>query len=657
MNKWIILFSLLTNLTLIKTHAQVNKEETRQLLEDGTEISAEEINESGQTELPQELIDLLDHPLNLNKDNCEILVLLNLLTQIQLTSLNEYLKIKGKLVELEELQQVDGFDKKTIQNIIPYCTIISSKKEQDYHQITLRIQSSPNKSNENYSGPNSKILVKYKTQLSSVLNISLTSEKDAGEEFFTHGKKGFDFNSFNIVYKGKSLLKKLIAGDYNIEYGQGLTAWTGLNFGSGSNITGIYKSGRGIFPYSGTDENRFYRGIALSLGKNKICVDTWFSNHAIDANKERDTLSKEEFISSLQTSGYHRTTSEIENKHSQKETAFGSSLKYTSENLTMGFILSAQHYLIPLKKSNKPYTKHEFNGTNNLNLGGYYTLTYKNILLFGETTHNNNSIASLNGILLSLDPRLSIGILWRSYSQKFISLKSNAFGVNTKNTNEHGNYLGLIYKINKIITYSGYTDIYSFPFLKYRINKPSYGFDFFQQLEFTPSKKFKAQLRYRRKLKQLNDEIPDFKLKYLSDLYYNNIRVSARFKIDNSWEYSFRIEYNLENKMKIRIGNGTLVSQDLFYHPMGKPYSANCRYAVFNCPQFENRIYEYENDVQGAFSIPFYYGTGSRFYTNLNYKISSGITISVKYAVSWIDDPLATNEKSEIKLQLKTTFR
>ena len=657
MNKWIILFLLLINPAAIITQAQVNKEDTRQLIEEGTEISAEEINEGGQTEIPQELIDLSDHPLNLNNDNCEILVRFNLLTQNQLTSLNEYLKIKGKLVELEELQLVEGFDKKTIQNIIPYCTIISLKKEQDYHQIILRIQSSPNKLHENYSGPSSKILVKYKAQFSSVLNLSVTGEKDAGEEFFTHGKKGFDFNSFNIVYKGKSLLKKVIAGDYNIEYGQGLTAWTGLNFGSGSNITGIYKSGRGIFPYSGTDENRFFRGIAISFEKNKICFDSWFSNHAIDANKERDTLSKEEFISSLQTSGYHRTTSEIENKHSQKETAFGSTLKYTSENFSMGLILSAQHYTIPLKKSNKPYTIYEFNGTNNLNLGGYYSFTFKNILLFGETTHNNNSLASLTGVLMSLDPRLSLGILWRSYSPHFISLKSNAFGVNTKNTNEQGNYFGIIYKINRVITYSGYTDIYSFPFLKYRTDQPSFGFDFFQQLEFNPTKKFKAQLRYRKKLKQLNDETPDFKLKYLSDFYINNFRLSARFKIDNSWEYSFRAEYNFENNMKIRTGNGTLISQDLFYHPMGKPYSANCRYAVFNCPQFENRIYEYENDVQGAFSIPFYYGTGSRFYTNLNYKISGGITISVRYAISWIDDPIASNEKSEIKFQLKTTFR
>ena len=638
--------------------AQEIKEQNRQLIEDATENSIEEINESGQNEIPSDLIELSDHPLNLNKDNCEILTRFNLLTQIQLTSLNEYLKTMGKLVELEELQQIDGFDKKTIQNIIPYCTIIPSKKEQDYHQITFRFQSSLNKSKENFPGNNSKILVKYKTQLSSAFNISLTGEKDAGEDFFTHGKKGFDFNSFNFTYKGKSILKKVIVGDYTIEYGQGLTAWTGLNFESGSNITGLYKSGRGIFPYSGTDENRFFRGIAASFEKNKIRFDTWFSYHAIDANKETDTLNKEEFISSLQTSGYHRTASEIENKHSQRETAFGSSIIYYSKNISTGFIVSAQHFKIPLQKSNKPYTIYEFSGTNNLNLGWNYSLTYKNILLFGETTiDNNNTLASLNGVLMSLDPRFSIGILWRSYSPKFISLKSNAFGINTKNTNEQGNYFGINYKINKVITYSGYTDIYSFQFLKYRTDKPSYGFDFFHQLEFNPTKKFKAQLRYKKKLKQLNDEIFDSGLKTLSDFYYNNFRFSARFKIDNTWEYSFRVEYTHENKMKIKIGNGTLISHDLFYHPMGKPFSANCRYAVFNCPLFENRIYEYENDVQGAFSIPFYYGTGSRFYTNLNYKINSGITISVRYAISWVDNALSSNEKSEIKLQLKMTIR
>ena len=100
-----------------------------------------------------------------------------------------------------------------------------------------------------------------------------------------------------------------------------------------------------------------------------------------------------------------------------------------------------------------------------------------------------------------------------------------------------------------------------------------------------------------------------------------------------------------------------MVSQDLFYHPMGKSYSFNFRYAIFNCPQFETRIYEYENNVQGAFSIPFYYGNGSRFYLNMNCTIVRGITTSIRYAISWIDDIKSTTDKSELTVQIKSIFK
>ena len=640
------------------SHAQTNNEQNSSVVEGATENSSEETNESEQNEIPEELMDLFNHPLNLNKDNLEIFVRYNLITQTQCTSLEDYRKRMGSLVELEELQQVDGFDKKTIQNIIPYCKIISSKTEQGSHQITFRFQRSLNKSVENYPGSNAKILFRYRAAISPSLNISFTGEKDAGEEIFTRQKKGFDFNSFNICFKGKSFLKKVIAGDYNIEYGQGLTAWTGLSFGSGSNIIGIYKYGRGIMPYSGTDENRFLRGIAAGFQNNKIRCDIWISYHSIDGNKITDTLSNVEFISSLQTSGYHRTFSEIQDHHSQQETAYGTSITYSSGNLTTGLVTSIQHFSIPIKNSNRAYAKYEFTGRDNLNMGLNYSYTFKNILLFGEGAYNRkNSFAFLNGALMSIDPRFSIGLLWRSYARNYTDLKSNAFGVNTNNSNEQGNYFGIIYKITRSITFSGYTDIYSFPFIKYRTDKPSRGSDFFHQLEFTPTKKFTGQLRYRKRLKQLNDEVLNSGLNPISDLSFNSLRLSARFKIDNAWEYSFRVERSSENKNGKRIGYGTLVSQDLFFHPMGKPYSANCRYAIYNCPQFDTRIYEYENDVQGAFSIPFYYGTGSRFYSNLNYKISGGITFSLRYAISWIDDTVPSSEKSEVKLQVKAIFK
>ena len=209
------LFFILLILFSAVLHAQENPENIKQNFNDAVENAAEVINESGQNEIPDELLDLSNHPLNLNNDNLEILIRYNLISESQLVSLNDYRNKMGSLIELQELQQVDGFDKKTIQNIIPYCCITPSVKEAHTHQITFRIQNSLNIPVNDYPGTNSKILLRYRASLSSSLSISFTGEKDAGETSFTRDKKRFDFNSFNVCYKGKTILNKIIAGDFN----------------------------------------------------------------------------------------------------------------------------------------------------------------------------------------------------------------------------------------------------------------------------------------------------------------------------------------------------------------------------------------------------------------------------------------------------------
>jgi hypothetical protein len=89
---------------------------------------------------------------------------------------------------------------------------------------------------------------------------------------------------------------------------------------------------------------------------------------------------------------------------------------------------------------------------------------------------------------------------------------------------------------------------------------------------------------------------------------------------------------------------------------MGKMYSVNIRYAVFNCPEFDSRIYEYENDVQGAFSIPFYYGNGSRFYINIGLKFHRTVSLYLRYSKTWLDDTEKYNPRSDVKLQLKMSI-
>ena len=76
--------------------AQSDTDPNKKTVEDAIENSAEEINETGQTEFPEELISLINNPLDLNKDNLEIFITYNLITQVQLNALEDYKLKSGK---------------------------------------------------------------------------------------------------------------------------------------------------------------------------------------------------------------------------------------------------------------------------------------------------------------------------------------------------------------------------------------------------------------------------------------------------------------------------------------------------------------------------------------------------------------------------------
>ena len=75
--------------------------------------------------------------------------------------------------------------------------------------------------------------------------------------------------------------------------------------------------------------------------------------------------------------------------------------------------------------------------------------------------------------------------------------------------------------------------------------------------------------------------------------------------------------------------------------------------------------YAYENDVQYSFSIPAYYYQGSRVYATVCYKVLKNLDAWIRVARTIYDnrytvgsglDEIASNHKTELKLQLKYSF-
>ena len=153
---------------------------------------------------------------------------------------------------------------------------------------------------------------------------------------------------------------------------------------------------------------------------------------------------------------------------------------------------------------------------------------------------------------------------------------------------------------------------------------------------------------------------------YLVPLKQSNYRFNISYSITPSVKLKNRVElidYKLDNN---KTQKGYLVYQDVTYSKLGKPFSFTFRYAIFQSDSYDARIYAYENDVPGSYSIPAYYDRGSRFYIMLDYNLTRKIELWFRYSQTYYDNKtvispgslteIQGNTKSEIKAQIKFKF-
>src|SRR3546814_1029555 len=91
--------------------------------------------------------------------------------------------------------------------------------------------------------------------------------------------KGFDFYSAHLLLKpSRGVFKKIVLGDYLLQFGQGLVLWNGFSLGKGPAALNIARQGRGIRAHSSAGESYFFRGLATTRSEEgrvgKECVST-----------------------------------------------------------------------------------------------------------------------------------------------------------------------------------------------------------------------------------------------------------------------------------------------------------------------------------------------------------------------------------------------
>jgi len=695
--------------TIISAQKGLESIDKTALIEQRIEAISENLDENTEidyTTLFDDFLYFLDHPLNLNNATADDLARIQLLSNIQINNLLQHISRFGALLNMYELQVVNGFDIQTIALIAPFVKVAERsefartpflkmlstgdndmivryrrvlQEQKGYSDIEPdALVASPN---SRYLGSPDHYYIRYRHTYKNNLSYGFVAEKDPGEEFFRGSqapnlstrnfRSGFDFLSGHFYLSNMGKLKKLAIGDYQAQFGQGLTFWSGLAFSNKSAFSmNLKRSARGIVPYTSVNENLFMRGGAATLAFGKIHVSPFASYKALDANVSAppDSLSEginEVTVSSFQESGFHRTPGELEDRKSINELVTGANVAYQSRKLNVGVTAVRTQLDGQLVRNLPLYNQFDLNSNTNSNIGLDYNFIWRNFNFFGEAAvSQNGGKAILNGALISIDPKLSLSVLHRSYDRNYQNRYSAAIGESTRNANESGIYMGIEMKPFRNVRVNAYFDQFKFPWLRYQVNAPSSGYDHLLQVNYKPNKKVEVYARWRKR-KRPRNTIEDVPISFVESTNQHNLRAHLTYQASPSVQLRSRVEYISYQRDQLEKETGFMIYQDVVYKAMNIPVSFSLRYAIFETDSYNARMYAYESEVLYFYSIPPYYGRGSRAYALVNYKIRRGVELWLRYGVWLYTDRTSVGSgletisgpmRSDFKAQLRVKF-
>ena len=681
MNRKSICLFLILQLSFSFCFAQIKEEEKEKQMEEEIESIAEsDESEIDNSVILEDMATNSENPVNINTATADDLERLNILDFRQVQNIINYRKSYGNFVSVYELGAVEGFTPELINSLLPFVTFeMPSDSVSGIHKgwsskAIMRVKSAfpesegyRSQSAEKgavYPGMPVSFYSRYHFDIPGKIEMGFIADNDAGEDFFTRSNKwGFDYYSGFIALKSKGLIRQLTIGDYLLRFGQGLNFGVGSSLGKSGNVLGIMKSGQGVRPSTSTDENRFFRGVAATLGKGPYKIVLFYSNKYRDANIISDPGISERYFTSFQSSGYHRTSSETEDEKSVNEQMAGIYGELRQSRFRVGAIFAYQRFSIPMDNGPSPYKKYSFSGDKNFNAGVDYQIALHNIQFFGEAgLSGNGKPGAVQGLIWHPHPQISWALYYRYFDPGFHTFYGSSLSESSGNRNESGVYTGLVlYPLTKV-KLSCYVDIYHFPWLTYSTMAPGDGSDYMAQVDISFSRRFSCYLKGKVELKPQKISVGrGISADY--DEMTTRLRIHAEYVVSQKLTLRTRAEYagyalNDVNE------KGFLFFQDLLYSPFRR-LKMWFRYARFNTDGYNSRVYAFENDLLYSFSIPEFHGTGQRVYLNLKWSPALWITAYLKGGITIHDgasswgsgyDTTSGNNRIELKGQLYLRF-
>jgi hypothetical protein len=623
------------------------------------ELAANEENPEAVSSFIDRLQELAEEPVKINSSDKAEITKLFFLSDFQVKALTDYVHSTGQIVSVYELANIPGFDKETAEMIIPF---ISLENKMTISQDSVRWKNSLISNFSFRTGANDasslgsdwKILTKYKFT-SGGFSGGFTIEKDPGEKLFSGKPPLPDFLSAHLAFNGTGLVRKIIIGDYSVRIGQGTNINTGTSRGISLTSPGYMSASDEIKPYTSTDENRFFRGMAAVFSIKNLELSTFLSKNYSDATVISSGGSENDYIENFYPAGVHNTPSLLKKKDAVAVLAYGILLSYNFNNIKVGLAWSENRFSLPIDLTgNNPEKVYNFKGDHNNLYSLYYNTFIKKILFYGELSVNENKkYAVIQGISLRPSDRLSLNFTFRNYNAGFTTFFGQGAGSGSNTSNEMGILGNFTFEAARHLFVSGGCDVEHFPWLKYRCSAPSEAVRQEIKANYLPSEKLTIDASYRYRLSVSDSAgaqgIPDQK-----KVITKTFKSSVRYTVNDNLTLGTRIDFSFVNPYASR---GVMLFQEISYKFRKIPLTLWARYCLFKTDDWNSRMYTYENDLLYSFSIPALYGEGSRSYIMVKWEIGGFSELRIKYGItSSVPAGKSFKNTEEIKMQFRIWF-
>ncbi|HNS17930.1 MAG TPA: hypothetical protein PKH94_06660 [Bacteroidales bacterium] len=612
------------------------------------------------------------------------------LTPDQIRYLEDYIRKYGPLLTIYELKAIQGFDDRTLERILPLIRTIPVEKRASLNPLLLLKQTrgtlllrygrvlerqkgfihtnDTTDRQENYLGDPSRVLIRFTARAGSLIQLGFVAEKDAGEQLLRSSQKqGFDHQAGYLMITPQKVVQSVIIGDYQVGFGQGLTL----------NSSGMMTSSRGLYqpykftnparPHTSSNESSGLRGMAATFRMGKIGWVVFVSHKKLDARlNESDTLDPTEGTGSLVTTGYHRTLSEISNKNQVQNLLYGGHLSFRNHFIQLGATGFRNSFHPAFTPRTTPYKRFADPGEKMTLLGLDFRLLLPHVMIFGEVTwRTGHPPGMITGMLWYAHPRFKHTLVYGHYPARFYNPLSSAFGKHQPSNNERNLSWSLEVLVSKTLTCTAGASLIRFPWISYRLDKPSTAVEFYVLSGFRLNSRAQCQVRFICKTSAQNVTGSCAHIRPAREL--NSFLISAGFNysVSSSLTFKNQLYMNLSGTGMGTGRPGYLVAADLDYRPVNRPVEVAVRYAVFDVGNYADRIYAYERDVLYAFSAPAYYAAGTKTYLIIHYMLKGWLDVWIRYSrTMFIDQPsvgsgldeILARHKSDLKIQLRYRF-